>query len=877
MIRREREWALCKFITARDSGGLPYHDEWRRFADLLPLATDEQLSSSPASSTDVPPTPVPVHDPKTVPPSPVTMHAPKATPTEPGLPPPMRLFDEPIPNEHTMPAPGQTDAMRDTVRPERARRPPDRLEYSALALSAAYAECSQAGFDLHARGLPDAAFHVDVSHGADRLVACAFDLFDSRDVILLLDDEKELRASYDSASHEMQRALMIAADVDQVSVELGSTSPQAILLRELYAVNAVDAAMHGHVVPYLEPTVSALWSDQACPLGDIFDERESGNLFQSHDAHFGNELFALSKAKSSPDIFSERQMKGAEWDTPKELELAKIKRLNAVEEIAADDPSIKGMQICQFTWTGRRKRNPDGTILKDNARLCSRGDLDKQKFNLTANDRTAPVARNSSNLCFDSVACIRGQHKCDFDVPGAYLQGEQYQCERRLYRPPKEARVVDERGVEILWLSNSPFYGQTDAGAIWNRTVNGTLTSPSPPHGCGLERCPQDPSIYAVNVKDGELGGQCNNTLYVDDGRLGWDDGKEAIAKAESIKKSLGDKYGIKFGADDPVETHFLGANIITEPSRRVASVRATSYIDLQVKRYADGDVSPCKRFPAHWSSTPADETLVRAWEAAVATRTPASPELTTRYGSLFGSLLHAVKFRPEIAAALGLCGSCLTFPTEELYECLMHVLVYLGRSRNLGTTYSAYVPNASKLEAYADSNWNVTRSVTGFVIMLGGAAVVAVSRRQHCITMSSCEAELVALADLAIELLHVIAVVSFLGEDQTQEPVKCATDSKAAYDLCHRFTSAQNSRHIDRKLFKMRELRGAATAAVRHIPGETNPADLFTKILTRQPFEKHRKFVLNLPGDTGVEFARRTRLTHARSASSQRDETAAP
>ena len=54
-------------------------------------------------------------------------------------------------------------------------------------------------------------------------------------------------------------------------------------------------------------------------------------------------------------------------------------------------------------------------------------------------------------------------------------------------------------------------------------------------------------------------------------------------------------------------------------------------------------------------------------------------------------------------------------------------------------------------------------------------------------------------------------------------------------------------------------------------LPGETNPADLFTKILTRQPFEKHRKFVLNLPGDTGVEYARRQRHREA-GASSQRD-----
>ena len=44
--------------------------------------------------------------------------------------------------------------------------------------------------------------------------------------------------------------------------------------------------------------------------------------------------------------------------------------------------------------------------------------------------------------------------------------------------------------------------------------------------------------------------------------------------------------------------------------------------------------------------------------------------------------------------------------------------------------------------------------------------------------------------------------------------------------------------------MFKMRELRGAGLVTVEHIPTEINPADLFTKILSRQVFEKHRRTV---------------------------------
>ena len=54
--------------------------------------------------------------------------------------------------------------------------------------------------------------------------------------------------------------------------------------------------------------------------------------------------------------------------------------------------------------------------------------------------------------------------------------------------------------------------------------------------------------------------------------------------------------------------------------------------------------------------------------------------------------------------------------------------------------------------------------------------------------------------------------------------------------------------------MFKMRELRGEGRVVVRHIPGESNPADLSTKILSRQPFEKHQRFVLNTPADDGME-----------------------
>ena len=86
-------------------------------------------------------------------------------------------------------------------------------------------------------------------------------------------------------------------------------------------------------------------------------------------------------------------------------------------------------------------------------------------------------------------------------------------------------------------------------------------------------------------------------------------------------------------------------------PTNQTVSLRATSYIDLMLKRYLD---KPLEQYPGAWGYTPADDTLVREYEAAVAARATPSDELRKKYMSLFGSLLHATKYRPEISASLG-------------------------------------------------------------------------------------------------------------------------------------------------------------------------------------------------------------------------------
>ena len=158
------------------------------------------------------------------------------------------------------------------------------------------------------------------------------------------------------------------------------------------------------------------------------------------------------------------------------------------------------------------------------------------------------------------------------------------------------------------------------------------------------------------------------------------------------------------------------------------------------VKRYAGGGISAWKKYLGSWGDTPAGAKLMKNYDTAVATP---SDSLKTRY---------------------------------------------LRRTRRVGTTFSAHVPWVAKLRKNADANWTTTRSTTGCVITLADAAIAHASRRQHCTAMSTCEAELIALTNCAIELLYILELLEFSGHTQA-EPIEVFTDNKAAYDLCHRFT----------------------------------------------------------------------------------------
>ena len=97
-----------------------------------------------------------------------------------------------------------------------------------------------------------------------------------------------------------------------------------------------------------------------------------------------------------------------------------------------------------------------------------------------------------------------------------------------------------------------------------------------------------------------------------------------------------------------------------------------------------------------------------------------------------------------------------------------------------------------------------------------------------------------------AHRLVHAALEATQAAAATEHGPTLVGTDNKGAYDLCHRATVGRHSRHVERKVFKMRELRFAGKVKVELVPTKDNASDMLTKALDEHTFARHRDTIMN-------------------------------
>ncbi|GJT66432.1 retrovirus-related pol polyprotein from transposon TNT 1-94 [Tanacetum coccineum] len=241
------------------------------------------------------------------------------------------------------------------------------------------------------------------------------------------------------------------------------------------------------------------------------------------------------------------------------------------------------------------------------------------------------------------------------------------------------------------------------------------------------------------------------------------------------------------------------------------------------------------KKFDLH-KSDPVDTPMVE--------RTKLDEDLSgipvdqTQYRSMIGSLMYLTASRPDLVFAVCMCARYQSKPTKKHLEAVKRVFRYLQGTINMGLWYPK--DTAMALTAYADADHagcqDTRRSTSGSAQFLGDKLVSWSSKKQTSTSISSTEAEYIAMSGCCAQILWMRSQLSDYGFAYNHIPLYC--DNKSAIALCCNNVQHSRSKHIDIRHYFIREQVEKGVVELYFVRTEYQLVDIFTKALPRERFE---------------------------------------
>jgi hypothetical protein len=221
-------------------------------------------------------------------------------------------------------------------------------------------------------------------------------------------------------------------------------------------------------------------------------------------------------------------------------------------------------------------------------------------------------------------------------------------------------------------------------------------------------------------------------------------------------------------------------------------------------------------------------------------------------FRSIIGTLLYLVKLsRPDIANPVRELSKVMDGAApgheKELKRLCQFVIQTRERKLNIKTSKDVWV-----IEAYSDSDFagdkDERKSITGYIIYLSGAPISWKSKAQSCVTLSSTEAEYVALNETVREVKFIFQLLTTMGIN-VRKPAKINVDNIGCIFLANNKTSGERTKHINMKFHFIREQIQNGLVEVKFVKSEENHADPFTKNLGSEKFNFHSKIIMEGKG----------------------------
>ena len=482
-----------------------------------------------------------------------------------------------------------------------------------------------------------------------------------------------------------------------------------------------------------------------------------------------------------------------ESDDAENWKVAIQSELNSLQKTGTwsfvDKPKNAKAILCK--WVLKKKRKADGEVSRYKARLVICGNLDNAPIAHTF----APVVDFTVVRLVLAVAAQRKWLVHQVDYSNAFLQGR---LDRKVYMTVPT--MLDNVPSGKVCLLQKSLYGLREAPRIWYELLSKDLKA------IGLEPMPSAPCVFRGN---GVL-----VLCYVDDLLV--------MAENEARLKSLKRKLAEKLPANDMgLATDFLGMKLIHGNGH--ITLLQSKYSEALVKNMelveCRGAIVPCD--PSVDMSTPSEEAADKGFP----------------YRSVIGSLLYiATHTRPDIAVAASMLARIVEKPSMKHQKAAIKVVKYLKAAPKLGLKLSA--GKGDQLSAYVDANWAgepgaKRRSRTGIVIFYGEAAVYYTTVLQKGVTLSSTEAEYVALSESSKVIVWLRRVLEELGIAQETTTVFEDNAGTFKWASAHIAEDFRRSKHVDLRYHHVREQVREKTIKLVKVPTSGMVADFLTKPLS--------------------------------------------
>ena len=461
-----------------------------------------------------------------------------------------------------------------------------------------------------------------------------------------------------------------------------------------------------------------------------------------------------------------------------------------------------GSKPLGYKWIFKRKMKTDGTIDKYKARLVIKGY--KQKEGLDYFDTYSPVTRITSIRMVLAIAALQNLEIHQMDVKTAFLNGD---LDEEIYMEQPEGFVALGQEKKVCKLVKS-LYGLKQAPKQWHQKFDSVVLA----NGFKINEC--DKCIYVKNTVNGYV----ILCLYVDDMLIvGSDD--EMI---KSTKAMLSTKFDMKdMGLADVI----LGVKILRTSDGLVLS--QSHYVDKILDKFSNDDSGVVR--------TPIDVNLHMS-------KNRGENVSQLEYSRVIGSLMYLMSCtRPDIAYAVSKLSRYTSNPNGDHWKGIVRVLRYLRYTRDYGLHYTRY---PVVLEGYSDANWisdvKNSKSTSGYVFTLVGAAISWKSSKQTVIARSTMESEFIALDKCGEEaewLRNFLEDIPRWPKPVTAISIHC--DSQSAIGRAQNVMYNGKSRHIRRRHNTIRQLISIGVISVDYVKSKDNIADSLTKWLNRELVEK--------------------------------------